>query len=382
MISKNELRMVDNWDFNYIDQLVKSGEEESIRLEYKSGKWLEKTDKGKCKLKKWVTSFANSAGGFLVIGIPEKKINGKCLPDIPDGIDQTTFGGDIKKWIEDVIANGIFPHLNPIPKIKIIPMLSGTNKEIVVMWIPQTIAVIHKVAHKGKDYYFHRHETQVLPLDEWEIRALLFGRTPPQVLDLEWGENLNVRCKVSGNERVIFHDKFVLRLINNGFGTGKNIQIGIIFPPQINLYDPRYELMEHIESEPEWALKKIPIRTRTEDNVFSEIIPPQFKQFFRLKGQYFVIKINDTEVIHSADSRNYFFNLKIKDYKQSTEVRSNLGAYILSEFSEPRFFGIEIVINSFNEHRQTADLNVNVQKYTEDKIPIAHIQEIVTNTGE
>lgn len=370
MVSKNELKMVDNWDINYIDQLVKSGEEESIRLEYKSGKWLEKTDKGKCKLKKWVTSFANSSGGFLVIGVPEKKINGKGLPDDPDGVDKTTFDGDIKKWIEDVIANGIFPHLNPIPKIKIISMPSGTNKEIVVMWIPQTIAVAHKITYRGKDYYFHRHETQVLLMDEWEVRALLFGRTPPPVLDLEWGGSLNVLCQVkdSGNRRVIFHDKFVLRLMNNGFGIGKNIQIGIIFPPEINLYYPRYELMEHTESEPGWALKKVPIRTGTEDNIFSEIIPPQFKQFFKLEGQYFVIKINDPEVIHSADSKNYFFNLKITE--RSTEIRSNLGAYILSENSVPRFFGIEIVINNFNEHRQTADLNVNVQKYTEDKIPI------------
>jgi len=42
-------------------------------LEYKSGDWLKNDEDGKFNLRKWVSSFANSAGGTLIIGISEKK---------------------------------------------------------------------------------------------------------------------------------------------------------------------------------------------------------------------------------------------------------------------------------------------------------------------
>ncbi|VVB86303.1 Uncharacterised protein [uncultured archaeon] len=60
-----EFRNIDNWDENYINELIDKKEKESVQLEFKGGDFLKNTPEGKFKLRKWVTSFANSAGGFL-----------------------------------------------------------------------------------------------------------------------------------------------------------------------------------------------------------------------------------------------------------------------------------------------------------------------------
>jgi hypothetical protein len=372
--SKDELRDISHWDHDYINELINRQEKESIRLEYKSGDWLKDTPIGKCELRKWVTSFANSAGGFFVIGVREKKINGKRLPEIPDGIDKTNFGGDIGKWVEDVILNAIFPHLNPIPRIKLIAIPSEVNKEIVVMWIPQTIAVLHKVTYNGKDHYFHRHNFQVVPMDEWEIRALLFGRKPPSVLEIKW-VNYGTLCPFNiieeGGERFrLINGVLRLSLVNNGLGFGKNVQIGILCPSYnlFDLFNPSYQ-----ELEENFRYRSTPVRYKREDNSFGKIIlSPQFEQIFDIQlapKQYYAIKIYE-DFLHASDTINYAFNLRMRDYKNSDEIRVNLGVYCLSEDSQNRYFGMEIKLNNFNIDR--AELEVKINEYLEgEKIPVS-----------
>lgn len=374
----NGYKEISEWNYDYISQLVREGERENIWLEYKSGNFLEDTEEGKFKLRKWVTSFANSAGGFFVIGVTEKKVNNERLPDNPDGIDKTKFKGDVCKWIEDVILSTalIFPRLYPSPQIKDIPIPNEADKVIVVMWIPETKTVIHKVIYKGKDRYFHRHNFQVLPMDDWEIRALLFGRAPPPVIELKWTEKLRIYCQVKydkdigGEFREITHDKFIVQLVNNGFGIGKYIQIGIIHPPDFEIFSPIYEQVKYDKKNQEWHSLEVPLQSsRTERSTFSEVLSPLLKEVFEIRGSYCVTKINEKEVLHHGDSKNYAFSLRIKDYKESSpELSCNLGVYILAEASEPKYFE---VINTFNNFDTgTAILHVDIEEYSGSKIPI------------
>lgn len=376
-MKSNGYKEISEWNYEYILQLVREGEKENVQLEYKSGDFIKATDdEGKFKLRKWVTSFANSAGGFLVIGVPEKKVNNERVPNNPDGIDKTKFKGDVGKWIEDVILNtvSIFPRLYPSLQIKEISMPHEADKVIVVMWIPQTKAVIHKVTFRGKDHYFHRHNFQVLQMDEWEIRALLFGRAPPPVIELNWPEKLGILCQVKddkdigGEFREITHNKFIVQLVNNGFGIGKYIQIGMVHPPDFEIFSPMYEQVKYDEKNRERPLK-VPLQSsRTERSTFSEILSPLLKGVFEIRGVYYVTKINEKEVLHPGDSKNYVFSLRIKDYKKSSpEISCNLGVYTLAENSEPKYF--EVIIK-FNIEGATARPHIDIKEYNGSKIPI------------
>jgi len=106
---------------NDLNTIIKRNEKESLFIEYKSGEWLKNDEDGKFNLRKWVSSFANSAGGTLIIGISEKKENNEMLPDKITGIDPTKFKEEIGKWIEDVLKEKIYPRLNPPPKIITFP---------------------------------------------------------------------------------------------------------------------------------------------------------------------------------------------------------------------------------------------------------------------
>ncbi len=50
---------------NDLNTIIKRNEKESLFIEYKSGMWLRNDEDAKFNLRKWVSSFANSAGGTL-----------------------------------------------------------------------------------------------------------------------------------------------------------------------------------------------------------------------------------------------------------------------------------------------------------------------------
>lgn len=211
-----------------INQLIENKEKESLFLEYKSGEWLQNNKNGKFKLRKWVSSFANSAGGILIIGVTEREEDNEKFPDTINGINLNEFNEDIGKWIEDALNEKIYPRLNPPPEIITFPMNSDKQRIVAVIRIQQTNFFIHKVTHKGNENYFHRHNFQVLSMDEWEIRTLLFGRNPPPILESDI-EKIYVGSSSDHGETI---KSYVIdfKIENLGWQIAEYLQFGIIRP--------------------------------------------------------------------------------------------------------------------------------------------------------
>ena len=141
-------------------------------------------------------------------------------------------------------------------------------------------------------------------MDEWEVRALLFGRAPPPVFGLNC-EAPPYRDIINESQDLV-HEKVIIKLINEGFGIGKNIQIGMIYNSEINLYNFRTEnIIYNADSE---IVKEVPLNYRTEKNILFNKLPPSFSEIFDIDGEVYITRIDDNRVLHSGDSESFIFS--------------------------------------------------------------------------
>jgi len=176
MPDTQELLQKDDWSLSDIRRLISEQVSESLQLEYKGGDWIDcsssserrKTRRDLCK---WVSGFANSEGGVLIIGAVENDEN--VIVDI-DGVDTTQFTRpDCISWIEQVLLDGIYPSIGSY--LKIFPLIDvNEDKSIVVIKVTQTKHGLHK--DTGNNKYYYRSELQTKPMDEWMVRAMLSDR--------------------------------------------------------------------------------------------------------------------------------------------------------------------------------------------------------------
>lgn len=316
LMNNNNIRIED------IEYLISNQEKESLFLEYKSGDWLQNNDDSKFKLRKWVSSFANSAGGTFIIGVSETETNNEKYPDEIDGIDSTGFREDIGKWIEDVLTINVYPRLNPPPRISILP--DNNQKFIAIIQIKPTNFFIHKIMKNGKDFYFHRHNFQVLPMDEWEIRTLLFGRNPPPILEPTI-ERINIGSR---SEETIGSYIINIKIENVGWRMAKYLQFGFI--------RPFADLVSNL-----WLNNTTArITNKTKNN-----LPDNSTQIFEVvDGQDIT---NDTIILlepnflHPYDSIEISYELKRSQLPKYNEFY--FGFYILAEnLNKPEIYEIKI----------------------------------------
>jgi len=155
------------WDLKKIENLIATGVEENLNLDYKAAGALANSDGKKVEISKDVSSFANSAGGVIIYGIEEFNDRAKKhLPEKITPIERTAF---TKEWLEQVINTNISPKISGL---KIHPITIGQakdNKVVYVVEIPQS-----NTAHQAKDKrYYKRYNFESVPMDDYEIRDII-----------------------------------------------------------------------------------------------------------------------------------------------------------------------------------------------------------------
>lgn len=308
-----------------IKKLIDQNEKESLSLEYKSGAWLQNNKTGKFNLSKWVSSFANSAGGTLIIGVSEKEAdNDEKFPDQIDGIDSTVFGEDIGKWIEDVIVSRIYPKLNPIPRI--IPInIENSQKLIVVIQIEPTNYLIHSIIKNGEHLYFHRHNFQVLQMDEWEIRTLVYGRTPPPILEINIE---NIHGNSLSDEGICMEYTIKIKIENVGWRIAKYLQFGII--------RPTVDFSSNLETN---FINNPTIKRKNH-------LLNNFGKFFDVECQeksiIDIFTFSESDFLQPYDSIELSY--RIQNWKLSIFDEIQFGLYILAEnLIKPQTYGLKVM---------------------------------------
>ena len=159
---------VSELEYEDIEDLTSSGEPESIILDYK--KTISGSERDKAELAKDICAFANSQGGYLIIGIEEKK--GKPVHP-PCGTKRMLEEQKAEEWLEQVIISNVAQRV--ITDIKVITV-PKSDLCIIVVYVPMSVRMPHMVTcQRDNRYYrriFKRHHFESLPAEEYEVREM------------------------------------------------------------------------------------------------------------------------------------------------------------------------------------------------------------------
>lgn len=156
-------KKIDDIVLDDIEQLIANSVQESKTLEYKSELCMGNNDEKK-ELLADISSFANSIGGDLIIGITEDE-NTK-IPVKICGISYPT-EDELVRRVESFIRDSIQPRILNI-RFKVVPIQDG--KCVLIMRIPQSLFAPHRIEFHEYHKFFNRNNKGKYPMDINEIR--------------------------------------------------------------------------------------------------------------------------------------------------------------------------------------------------------------------
>jgi Schlafen, AlbA_2 len=211
-------------------RLIDNNAQEGLRLEFKRDQY-DRSDKQKKELLKDVSSFANTSGGHLLIGIDEKDGVADTLVGIANGPDEEL------QWLENLIRDGLEPRIIGI-KIKAVPLDAG---HVIIIHIPNSFNSPHRVTLKGSNKFYGRTSAGAYELDVNQLRQIFNGGT--HLIERARQFRLN-RLKTLSNEPIIASSTsdefgyFVLHLIPYSALFEENaVDIGLVHD-DYNLFSP------------------------------------------------------------------------------------------------------------------------------------------------
>jgi hypothetical protein len=155
-----------------VRQLVESGLEEHLHLEYKSALYAGTRDGNKEFLLD-ICQFANAEGGIVLIGVGEKRDTqgqptGSPDPDLPLGVDHPnpekvlqSYDSRVVSCIEDRLA------------LESAPIPVTDSKYVIAIRVPSSLNKPHCVRHEGHIYFPSRRERHRYDMDVREIKEMV-----------------------------------------------------------------------------------------------------------------------------------------------------------------------------------------------------------------
>lgn len=164
-------RQLADWTEDDLQSLIRDGVQESLHLDYKASRSLDKTDQKKInEMSKDVAAFANSDGGRIIYGVIEV---GHLPQSIDDGVTDLTVS---REWIEQKLQSTIKPRVQGIT-IKQIPLSSGGNAFVID--IPAATAFAPHMASDNK--YYRRFNFSSVPMEDYEVKDSINRSTSPDL---------------------------------------------------------------------------------------------------------------------------------------------------------------------------------------------------------
>jgi hypothetical protein len=175
-----------------IENFIKRNIEENLNLDYKDIDAFHDFN----ELSKDISSFVNSEGGLIILGVREGKIGeGEDIKIFPEEI---TWGDESlsKEKLEDNLVGKIRPRIDGL---RIVPVRNEDGRVIFLLDIPQGI----NPPYMASDYrYYKRLNFRRVPMEHYEVADHFGRRKKPLLTLIPILENVEIRnnsyrCKLS-----------------------------------------------------------------------------------------------------------------------------------------------------------------------------------------
>jgi len=213
-------KSVDNISLDDVEQLVSEGIQEGKQIEYKEYLNLDNDSaEHKTKLLAEATSFANSNGGHLIVGVPDEEGRPEHAGGFPvDNVDQT-----IEQWA-NVLRRSTDPSL-PTSCFDICAIPTEEGRYLIVITVDRSWRAPHRVT--TNDRFYARSPSGRFPLDVDEIRRRIL-QTERQGEEIDKFRNDRIATITGDADRfeITSSPKFVLHLFSgDSFAPGKKIDL-------------------------------------------------------------------------------------------------------------------------------------------------------------
>src|SRR5262249_26605319 len=246
-----------------LDRLIEEDMQESLTLDYKDARALEKTDQKRNELCKDVSAFANSAGGQIIYGIKENGHHPVSVQDV-DAVDPTEIS---REWIEQVIDSNVQPR---IQNLRIHPIDVALGRVAYVITIPQATT---NAPHQAPDNkYYYRQNFQSVSMEDYQVRDTMRRATTPELyvrLSLPRGVGIEFAHQSEMSKPIILNALVGNRSAQPAFHTF--VQLGIDTDISILLngdFTPVGERTDADDVPQNWLMRRI--STPPEPPIFKE----------------------------------------------------------------------------------------------------------------
>lgn len=198
-----------------IDDLVANQVREDLYLDYKHGNELKKENHPASTIRRYVSGFANSDGGIVIVGIDATQWNvtGCSAPG----------GGDLAEWASRCLTP-IAPHLSPPPRIQVV---SHTNGNVLIIATYRSHSLV-PVVESGRLVHYLRLGEQTLTAPDYLISDLVLGRHQKPQLELT-KVYLQVTDPPTQAPKETIRFTLSFDVINEGLYWAENVGIGLVY---------------------------------------------------------------------------------------------------------------------------------------------------------
>jgi hypothetical protein len=155
-----------------VHKLVESGLQEHLQLEYKSTLY-EHNDAGKREFLLDICMFANSSGGILLIGIPERRDEQQKPTGEPDAAG--VLGVEVENSEALLLAYDarVTEAIEERLPLESASIEVGEGRKVLAIRIPNSNGKPHSVRHQGHIYFPSRRERHRYPMSVREIKEMV-----------------------------------------------------------------------------------------------------------------------------------------------------------------------------------------------------------------
>lgn len=188
--------------------------EEDQYLDYKDGRITARAniERGRRTVREYVSGFANSEGGILIVGITDKE------PREVSGCSRTG-KESLDKWAESLLTD-IAPKLSPPPRMQVVEHPKG---EVLVIAVPRALELVPCVESRRLSYYMRFHQSTIA-VPPFLITDLVLGRRRYPSVDLD--------AKIGHLPPILTEPTctvpFYISAENVGLVTAEHLQLGMI----------------------------------------------------------------------------------------------------------------------------------------------------------